>query len=250
MKSTHRIACSSFVLAWALALPAGAASYDQDTDAGAGQAKSAAEMHRPDGSVERQDRGNSPDTGAAAGSLAGSDVINDAGERIGTIDKVVRDPSSGELYAVISVGGFLDIGDQDIAVKLSELQRDGEWVKAMGGASAAELEQQTAYQESRYQAVPEGMAVSLGSKKSQDRMADSRDKSFGDLDDDGNGYLSRDEAKDYEHLDRKWTWADQNADSQLDKSEFSAFEELGIREDPQGERAGSESGMDKGEQQY
>jgi hypothetical protein len=53
--------------------------------------------------------------GYRAGKLTGSDVVNDQDERIGTIDNLIigRDRV---LFAVIQVGGFLDLGGHLVTV--------------------------------------------------------------------------------------------------------------------------------------
>jgi sporulation protein YlmC with PRC-barrel domain len=52
-----------------------------------------------------------------AGSLIGMDVRNPQGEKLGDIKDLVVDLPSGKIsYAVLGVGGFLGIGERDIAV--------------------------------------------------------------------------------------------------------------------------------------
>jgi hypothetical protein len=54
------------------------------------------------------------------------EVVDRDGTKIGDVDKVVRRNQDSQPYVVISVGGFLDIGDKDIAVALDKvsLQND------------------------------------------------------------------------------------------------------------------------------
>lgn len=52
-----------------------------------------------------------------------SDVYNHANESIGNIDRYVANSANGKVeYAVISVGGFLGIGDKLVAVPWEDLQ--------------------------------------------------------------------------------------------------------------------------------
>lgn len=55
--------------------------------------------------------------------IIGVEVRNLSDEGLGTIEDVVLDPNTGEIaYAVISHGGFLGIGEDDVAVPWSDLQ--------------------------------------------------------------------------------------------------------------------------------
>ncbi|MDH5258378.1 MAG: hypothetical protein OEX07_10225 [Gammaproteobacteria bacterium] len=49
-------------------------------------------------------------------------------------------------------------------------------------------------------------------------------KTFDDIDSDGDGYISKKEANDIDHVKSNWTAADKDNDGKLDVSEFSAFE--------------------------
>ena len=48
--------------------------------------------------------------------IIGQTVYNDAGEKIGTIDDLIVRPDDRLMFGVVSVGGFLGIGDRLIAV--------------------------------------------------------------------------------------------------------------------------------------
>jgi sporulation protein YlmC with PRC-barrel domain len=46
----------------------------------------------------------------AAGTLEGDDVVNDAGDKLGTLYEIMLDAPSGRIaYAVLSSGGFIRI---------------------------------------------------------------------------------------------------------------------------------------------
>ena len=157
MNRTHRIACSSVVLAWALALPASAGNMDKGYENSKGSADSSQELRQHGGYTDLEKAGTT---------RLGSDST--------------KDHSSGGKESMTSSSG----------------------------------------------------------------------QGFGELDQDANGMLSRDEAQDHKQLRSKWNWVDQNGDSQIDKSEFSAFEELGIREDPKGEHSDSQSEMEGSKHKY
>jgi sporulation protein YlmC with PRC-barrel domain len=61
------------------------------------------------------------DTGYRASKVRGASVVNEAGERVGTIDDIIITRDGRESYAVLSVGGFLGLGDHLIAVPYSQL---------------------------------------------------------------------------------------------------------------------------------
>ncbi len=68
----------------------------------------------------RQDVGN-PITGMRVSKIIGSKVKNSAGENVGTIDDLVVREKDQVVMAVLSVGGFLGMGDRKVAVPWSEL---------------------------------------------------------------------------------------------------------------------------------
>ncbi len=56
-----------------------------------------------------------------AESLIGIDVVNGDGETIGEIDNVVIDANGKVRHVIVGVGGFLGIGEKDVAVAWSDL---------------------------------------------------------------------------------------------------------------------------------
>jgi sporulation protein YlmC with PRC-barrel domain len=57
--------------------------------------------------------------------VEGTPVVNNQGEKLGTIDKVMIDKISGKVaYAVMSFGGFLGVGDRHHALPWSVLTYD------------------------------------------------------------------------------------------------------------------------------
>ncbi|WP_407495529.1 PRC-barrel domain-containing protein [Pseudooceanicola sp. MF1-13] len=69
-------------------------------------------------------------TSMTVGSLIGADVASAAGESIGEIDDVVD--MNGETMAVVGVGGFLGLGEHDVALPVTELMYEGNTILAMG----------------------------------------------------------------------------------------------------------------------
>ena len=74
-----------------------------------------------DGDRDRARRGAS---GLTVGDLKGRDVLGANGEELGEIERFVR--SGGEIYAVVSFGGFLGIGDREAPLALSDLRLRGD----------------------------------------------------------------------------------------------------------------------------
>ena len=61
-------------------------------------------------------------TGYRVSKVVGSAVVNDANETVGKIDDLIVTPTEKVPFAVLSVGGFLDIGTKYVVVPYSSLQ--------------------------------------------------------------------------------------------------------------------------------
>lgn len=68
----------------------------------------------------RKDDGN-PTTGMRVSKIIGTKVQNSSGESVGSVDDLVVREKDQVVMAVLSVGGFLGIGDRKVAVPWSEL---------------------------------------------------------------------------------------------------------------------------------
>lgn len=60
--------------------------------------------------------------GYRASKILGSNITNDKGETIGKIDDLVVSKDQRALFAIVSVGGYLGIGDKLIAVRYEEMR--------------------------------------------------------------------------------------------------------------------------------
>jgi sporulation protein YlmC with PRC-barrel domain len=80
----------------------------------------------------------------------GSPVVNTNGDQVGKIEDVVLD-QTGKYFAVVSVGGFLGLGDKDVAVPLDELQLGEDETYVMTAATEDQLKQMPEYDENQYQ---------------------------------------------------------------------------------------------------
>lgn len=58
----------------------------------------------------------------AADEIVGKTVVSRQGEEIGDVNDVVTDPTSGQKFAVVDVGGFLGVGEKSIVIGMDELQ--------------------------------------------------------------------------------------------------------------------------------
>lgn len=57
--------------------------------------------------------------------LLGQNVYSRTGDNIGDVEDLIIDPQSGQIrQAIVSVGGFLGIGEHEVALDFSELQYD------------------------------------------------------------------------------------------------------------------------------
>ena len=60
--------------------------------------------------------------GHRASKLVGATVVNSADESIGKIDDLVVNPQDKITYAIVSVGGFLGVGNKLVAVPFDSLR--------------------------------------------------------------------------------------------------------------------------------
>lgn len=61
----------------------------------------------------------------SASTLEGDEIVNRQGEKLGTLEEIMLDVSSGRIaYAVLSTGGFLGMGDKLFAVPWQALTLD------------------------------------------------------------------------------------------------------------------------------
>jgi PRC-barrel domain len=70
-----------------------------------------------------------------ASKLHGIDVYNQQNEKIGDIDDVLMDKDGKATLAVLGVGGFLGMGEHNVAVKFSELKFSDQPVKGSTSGS-------------------------------------------------------------------------------------------------------------------
>jgi len=112
---------------------AGTSSQTTDTtSSGAASTQEAARPHNPFGEMTAND-------------LIGQKVVNQNGDKVGKIDDIVLDSGDKAVLAVISVGGFLGIGDKLVAVPFDQLQLDKDKAILMSSATTEQLKTMPEY---------------------------------------------------------------------------------------------------------
>jgi sporulation protein YlmC with PRC-barrel domain len=69
--------------------------------------------------------------------VIGMPVYNESHEKIGTVDDILLPANGGEVDAVLSVGGFLGVGEKMIKVPLSHVHFEPNHPPTMPAAKAA-----------------------------------------------------------------------------------------------------------------
>jgi putative membrane protein len=83
--------------------------------------------------------------------VVGSNVVNAKGDDVGEIEDLVVDQNQAR-YAIVSVGGFLGIGDKEVAIPLDQLEPGQDQSYLLSAATEEQLEQMPAY-EGQYQSM-------------------------------------------------------------------------------------------------
>lgn len=157
-----------------------------------------------------------------ASEIQGKTVVNMQGDKLGKVDKLVQDRKDNSIQAVISVGGFLGIGAKEITIPVVQLQLQQDKLAWNRSLTKDQLKQRPAYQQAQYRVINKDETLAQASNQA---TGGQQTLSFQSLDTNHDGYISPDEAKADPQLADNFRQADQNADVQIDQSEFSAFEE-------------------------
>ena len=56
--------------------------------------------------------------------ILGKDVYNDTGDKVGEINDLIVTPAKAVSYAIVGVGGFLGMGEHEIAVPVGKLKQE------------------------------------------------------------------------------------------------------------------------------
>lgn len=87
--------------------------------------------------------------GDAIDDIEGTAVRDANGDSIGEVDEVVRGKSDNALYFVVDVGGFLGLGEREVAIPADRFTRTKNHF-VLASATKAELEAHEEYTEDRY----------------------------------------------------------------------------------------------------
>ena len=88
-----------------------------------------------------------------ASDVIGTEVQNAEGETVAEIVDLVKEQGAEDLYAVLSVGGFLGIGDKKVVVPLEELDVGQEGEIIMANVTEDQLRDMPEYNEEGYEST-------------------------------------------------------------------------------------------------
>ena len=96
-----------------------------------------------------------------ASDLEGRTVANQEGEDIGEVQHIAKHDDSGDLFAIVSVGGFWGFGATDIALALDDMQLEDDRLAVNTAYGSDEIEDSSNdYQEDEYSEVDSDMTLS------------------------------------------------------------------------------------------
>ena len=111
----------------------------------------AGQEEQPDAAMQAgQQAAVQPEQAVSIEEVLGSSVVNANGDEVAKIDDVVLDQNQRH-YAILSVGGFLGIGDKKVAIPLDEMQLGEDETYLMSTETEEQLEQMPEYEEGQYQ---------------------------------------------------------------------------------------------------
>ena len=70
--------------------------------------------------------------GYRASKVLGASVVNEAGDTVGKIDEIIVGPDGKAPFVVLSVGGFLGVGDKLVALPYEQMRTDGKKIVLPG----------------------------------------------------------------------------------------------------------------------
>ena len=69
--------------------------------------------------------------------ILGKSVYNNIGEKIGDINDLIVTPDKAVSYAIVGVGGFLGVGEREIAVPVGQLKQQEDKIVLPGATKDA-----------------------------------------------------------------------------------------------------------------
>jgi len=76
-------------------------------------------------------------TGYRASKVIGSSVVNEAGDTVGKVDDIIVGQDGKAPFVVLSVGGFLGIGDKLVVLPYEQLRTSGKKIVLPGATKDA-----------------------------------------------------------------------------------------------------------------
>jgi hypothetical protein len=71
-------------------------------------------------------------TGYRASKVLGASVVNEAGDTVGKIDEIIVGSDGQAPFVVLSVGGFLGVGDKLVVLPYEQMRTDGKKIMLPG----------------------------------------------------------------------------------------------------------------------
>jgi sporulation protein YlmC with PRC-barrel domain len=69
--------------------------------------------------------------------ILGKGVYNDTGDKVGEINDLIVTPTKAVSYAIVGVGGFLGMGEHEIAVPVGKLKQEQDKIVLHGATKEA-----------------------------------------------------------------------------------------------------------------
>jgi sporulation protein YlmC with PRC-barrel domain len=69
--------------------------------------------------------------------ILGKDVYNDSGDKIGEVSDLIVAPDKSLSYAIVGVGGFLGIGEHDVAIPVGKFKQQAGKIVLKGATKDA-----------------------------------------------------------------------------------------------------------------
>jgi hypothetical protein len=100
--------------------------------------------------------------------VVGMDVVNQGGTKIGKVSDLVANRQDSSLHAVVSVGGFLGIGDTEISMPLNQMAWSEDQLVAPTAATKKQLKTMPEYNTAAYRKLDGNQLIADLSGKSGD----------------------------------------------------------------------------------
>ncbi len=163
-----------------------------------------------------------------AGTLLGKEVVNRQNQVLGVVRELVADERGQIRYVVLSYGGFLGMGGKRTAIPWERVEYSSETEQVIVDVSVERIANAPTYTEANWPSTEETTWTARIDEyygiSRPDQARPPEFPPFSELDLDGDGYLSEEEASAVWRLEQGFSQADQDQDGQVDRAEFSAFE--------------------------